>query len=112
MAAKPTSIKGSECKSGGCASKAVELTSGDLQTVSNSIETVNPLLRGWGEYYKRAHVGKLFNRLDRWNRATHLVPSVQALAEWRLETAAHGGALSRVRACKPGWANSFACLSA
>ena len=30
------------------------------------IETVNPLLRGWGEYYKRAHVRKLFNRLDRW----------------------------------------------
>jgi group II intron reverse transcriptase/maturase len=30
------------------------------------IETINPLLRGWGEYYKRAHVRKLFNRLDRW----------------------------------------------
>ncbi len=30
------------------------------------IETVNPLLRGWGGYYKRAHVRKLFNRLDRW----------------------------------------------
>jgi RNA-directed DNA polymerase len=30
------------------------------------IEGLNPLLRGWGEYYKRAHVRKLFNRLDRW----------------------------------------------
>jgi len=30
------------------------------------IEELNPLLRGWGEYYKRAHVRKLFNRLDRW----------------------------------------------
>jgi RNA-directed DNA polymerase len=30
------------------------------------IETLNPLLRGWGEYYKRAHVRKLFNQLDRW----------------------------------------------
>ena len=30
------------------------------------IEKLNPLLRGWGHYYKRAHVRKLFNRLDRW----------------------------------------------
>jgi RNA-directed DNA polymerase len=30
------------------------------------IEALNPLLRGWGEYYKRAHVRKLFNQLDRW----------------------------------------------
>jgi RNA-directed DNA polymerase len=30
------------------------------------IERLNPLLRGWGEYYKRAHVRKLFNQLDRW----------------------------------------------
>lgn len=30
------------------------------------IEQLNPLLRGWGHYFKRAHVRKLFNRLDRW----------------------------------------------
>ena len=36
MAAKPLSIKGTECKSSGCALKAVELTSGDLLPVSNS----------------------------------------------------------------------------
>jgi RNA-directed DNA polymerase len=30
------------------------------------IEELNPLLRGWGEYYKLAHVRVLFNRLDRW----------------------------------------------
>jgi group II intron reverse transcriptase/maturase len=30
------------------------------------IEELNPLLRGWGHYYKRGHVRKLFNRLDRW----------------------------------------------
>jgi Group II intron, maturase-specific domain len=30
---------------------------------------LNPLLRGWGEYYKRAHVRKLFQqRLDGWVR--------------------------------------------
>src|SRR5260221_8284668 len=36
-----------------------------LQT-EELIEELNPLLRGWGEYYKRAHVRLLFNRLDRW----------------------------------------------
>jgi len=32
------------------------------------IEELNPVLRGWGEYYKRAHVRKLFHRLDGWVR--------------------------------------------
>ena len=30
------------------------------------IKWINPVLRGWGNYFKRAHVRKLFNRLDRW----------------------------------------------
>ena len=30
------------------------------------IKEINPILRGWGNHYKRAHVRKLFNRLDRW----------------------------------------------
>ena len=30
------------------------------------IAELNPLLRGWGEYYKRAHVRTLFHRLDGW----------------------------------------------
>jgi RNA-directed DNA polymerase len=29
---------------------------------------LKPLLRGWGEYYKRAHVRRLFHRLDGWIR--------------------------------------------
>jgi hypothetical protein len=36
MIAKPISIKGTGCKSGGCVRKAVELTSGDLPFVSES----------------------------------------------------------------------------
>jgi group II intron reverse transcriptase/maturase len=32
------------------------------------IAELNPLLRGWGEYYKRAHIRKLFQRLDGWIR--------------------------------------------
>jgi len=30
------------------------------------IERLNPVLRGWGNYFAKAHVRKLFNRLDRW----------------------------------------------
>lgn len=30
------------------------------------IGELNPMIRGWGEYYKRANVRGLFNRLDRW----------------------------------------------
>jgi RNA-directed DNA polymerase len=30
------------------------------------VAELNPLLRGWGEYYKRAHVRRLFHRLDGW----------------------------------------------
>ncbi len=30
------------------------------------IEELNPIIRGWGNYYCRAHVRKLFSRLDRW----------------------------------------------
>jgi RNA-directed DNA polymerase len=30
------------------------------------IAELNPFVRGWGEYYKRAHVRRLFHRLDAW----------------------------------------------
>jgi group II intron reverse transcriptase/maturase len=30
------------------------------------IEQLNPVIRGWGNFYRKAHVRKLFNRLDRW----------------------------------------------
>jgi group II intron reverse transcriptase/maturase len=40
--------------------RRLPLTTGEL------IQGLNPLLRGWGHYYKRAHVRLLFNRLDRW----------------------------------------------
>jgi len=38
-----------------------------LQT-KELIAELNPLVRGWGEYYKRAQVRKLFQRLDGWIR--------------------------------------------
>ena len=30
------------------------------------IDQINPVIRGWGNYYCKAHVRKLFHRLDRW----------------------------------------------
>ncbi len=30
------------------------------------IAEINPVIRGWGLYYCKAHVRKLFNQLDRW----------------------------------------------
>lgn len=30
------------------------------------IDEINPIIRGWGNYYQKAHVRRLFNLLDRW----------------------------------------------
>jgi RNA-directed DNA polymerase len=38
----------------------------DSRRTAELITELNPTLRGWGEYYKRAHVRTLFHRLDRW----------------------------------------------
>jgi RNA-directed DNA polymerase len=35
-------------------------------TTEQLIEELNPTLRGWGEYYKRAHIRTLFHKLDGW----------------------------------------------
>ncbi|WP_326492967.1 group II intron maturase-specific domain-containing protein [Alicyclobacillus fastidiosus] len=35
-------------------------------TVQELIDRINPVIRGWGNYYRKAHVRKLFNRLQRW----------------------------------------------
>jgi group II intron reverse transcriptase/maturase len=35
-------------------------------TTGELIQQLNPVLRGWGHYYKRAHVRKLFHQLDAW----------------------------------------------
>ena len=35
-------------------------------TTQELIADINPIIRGWGQYYNKAHVRKLFNRLDRW----------------------------------------------
>ena len=35
-------------------------------TTQETIDQINPIIRGWGRYYCKAHIRKLFNRLDRW----------------------------------------------
>jgi len=35
-------------------------------TTQELIAEINPIIRGWGNYYCKAHVRKLFNQLDRW----------------------------------------------
>ena len=34
--------------------------------LSEVIETINPIIRGWGNYYCRSHVRKRFHQLDGW----------------------------------------------
>ena len=35
-------------------------------TTKELVQEINPIIRGWGEYYKWAHVRRLFHRLDGW----------------------------------------------
>jgi hypothetical protein len=35
-------------------------------TTEGLVQQLNPVVRGWGHYYKRAHVRRLFHQLDRW----------------------------------------------
>lgn len=37
-------------------------------TTEELIKELNPVLRGWGHYYKRAHIRRLFHQLDGWIR--------------------------------------------
>ena len=43
-----------------CTKRRVPLKTQEL------IASLHPVIRGWGNYYKRAHVRKLFNRLNGW----------------------------------------------
>jgi hypothetical protein len=75
------------------------------------IERLNPILRGWGNYYKKAHVRKLFNRLNRLDRATDMVAPIQAMAQFRLAMATRSNAVQGLRACQPYSVNTIACIS-
>jgi group II intron reverse transcriptase/maturase len=36
------------------------------RTLLQMLDELNPVVRGWGTYYRRAHVRRLFKRLDAW----------------------------------------------
>lgn len=36
------------------------------KTLEGLLDELNPVIRGWGMYYRRAHVRRLFHRLDGW----------------------------------------------
>ena len=36
------------------------------KSLAGMVEELNPVVRGWGQYYRRAHVRRLFHRLDGW----------------------------------------------
>ena len=40
-------------------------------TLRDMIEAINPIIRGWGNYYRKANVRKLFHRLDGWSVVLH-----------------------------------------
>ena len=35
-------------------------------TTQELIDQINPVIRGWGQYYRKAHVRRLFHQLDGW----------------------------------------------
>jgi RNA-directed DNA polymerase len=49
-------------------------------TTSELVARINPVIRGWGLYYHKAHVRKLFAQLDRW--ILHRIWS-QRFKRWR-----------------------------
>ena len=70
------------------------------------INTINPIIRGWGNYYCRSHVRRRFNQLDRWI-VQRLVASPQTMAEHRLEGLPNEKAAHGVQAGQPCRANTF-----
>ena len=75
------------------------------------IAEMNPILRGWGQYYKRSHVRRLFTQLDALDRAATMVAPMQALALRRLETTAADDVVWRTGAGQPFTATSSGTFS-
>ena len=53
------------------------------------IKTINPIIRGWGNYFCRCHVRKRFHQLDGWIVRRLWSHRAQAMAEHRLEGLSH-----------------------
>ena len=76
-------------------------------TTPELIQEINPILRGWGEYYKRAHCPRTLPPTRRLDRAAPVVASVPALALCGVAYATLHQALRRTATCEPCWFDSF-----
>ena len=61
------------------------------KTLEGLLDELNPVIRGWGMYYRRARVRRLFNRLSRW--------ILRRIWSWRYKK---GGETSDGSVCQKG----------
>ena len=79
-----------------------------LLRLDELIETINPIIRGWGNYYCRSHVRKRFHQLDGWIIRRLWSHRTKRLAERSLEEISHQTAAHRVQAGRAGLTDTFA----
>src|SRR5262245_3993132 len=79
--------------------RRIPLQTGEL------IRDLNPVIRGWGEYYKRAHVRRL-NQLDRWV-VRRVVASLSTVALCGVEDPSDSVSLWRAGAGEPDRPDPF-----
>ena len=65
--------------------------------LSAMIEALNPVIRGWGNYYRKANVRTLFHRLDGWIERRLFSFIAQAMAEHGVAALSHVPSGERVR---------------
>ena len=80
-------------------------------TTQELIAEIESDLAGLGRLLQACPRPKALQPARPLDRATHLVASVQTVAQLRLETAAEANALRRVWACEPCSVDSFSCIS-
>ena len=71
------------------------------------IAEMNPVIRGWGQYFCKAHIRKLFAQLDRWILRRIWSQRFKQMALPGLETAAGASAVRRVGTRAPDLPDSF-----
>jgi RNA-directed DNA polymerase len=73
----------------------------NLQSLAGMVDGLNPVVRGWGMYYRRAHVRRLFHWLDRWIVRRVWSFYFQAMAQRRVALAAGAEPLRGTEAHSP-----------
>ena len=76
------------------------------------LNKLNPVIRGWGEYYKRARVRRLFHQLDGVGGASPVVAPSPTLALCRMANPSDATPACRAGADQPDFADSFSVSTA